>query len=64
MLCMRGIEMWVKIGNVPCEREVRVQLEKARQRRKCGLEEDGVHWRHALVRALSSLAALEMVVQV
>ncbi|KAJ7784820.1 hypothetical protein B0H14DRAFT_2630631 [Mycena olivaceomarginata] len=25
MSCMRGIEMWVKIGNVPCEREVRVE---------------------------------------
>jgi hypothetical protein len=25
ILCMRGIEMWVKIGNVPCEREVLVE---------------------------------------
>jgi hypothetical protein len=64
VLCMSGIETWVKIGNVPCEREVRVQLERARWRRKCGLEVDGVYWRRALVGALCSLAASEMVVRV
>ncbi|KAJ7870956.1 hypothetical protein B0H14DRAFT_2571009 [Mycena olivaceomarginata] len=57
-------ETWVKIGNVPCEREVRVQLEGARWRRKCGLEVDGVYWRRALVGVLCSLAASEMVVRV
>jgi hypothetical protein len=51
-------EMW----NVLCEREVRVQLERARCRRKSGLKVEGVHWLRALVGALDSLAASEMVV--
>jgi hypothetical protein len=41
-----------------------MQLEKARWRRKSGLEVEGVHWRRALVGAFNSLATTFVVVRV
>jgi hypothetical protein len=52
-----------KMGKMPCRLRVQVQVEKARCRMNCGLEVDGVYWRRALVGALFSLAASEMVVR-
>jgi hypothetical protein len=64
MAWRRGMEIRYEMWNVSCEREVRVQLERARCRRKSGLKVEGVHWLRALVGALDSLAASEMVVWV
>jgi hypothetical protein len=52
----------VKVGDVRCGREVRMELVRARDGRKSVAQLLGVHWRRTLVGVLKSLVAGMLVV--